>query len=333
MRAAFLEKPLKINIKDIPIPEPKAGEVRVKLQQVGICGSDVHLFLGHRVLAKPTVIGHEGVGIIDKLGEGVFHREIGERVAIEPNIPCRNCKYCLNGKGNICISKRVVGLIENGCFAEYICLPEAYCWKIPTEIEDKDAVCIEPTAVAVHALFTSKAKPGDAIAIIGLGAIGLLINCLALRLGYKVLVSEINEEKCKFAENEGAEVVNGDIETLNKSWEENEVVAVFECAGTAFTATLAAEAAPRGSEIILVGLSEKQANFTPLKITREGISILPSIIYNHPTDFKRTIQLIKNKTIQPSKIISSYYALDDIQLALERASKGDEKKVIVRVSE
>lgn len=331
MKAAFLESPKNIILRDIDIPEPKTGEVRIKLSKVGICGSDVHLFLGHRALAKPTVIGHEGYGFIDKIGEGVTGRMLGERVVVEPNIPCHQCKYCLSGRGYICPNKRVVGLNENGCFAEYVCLPSDFCWTIPDDITELDAVCIEPMAVGVHALFASSAKPGDAIAIIGLGAIGLLLSHLALRLGYVVFVSEINEQKLQKAVDEGALAAQGDAQALNALWEANSVVAVFECAGSAATATLAAAAAPRGAEIVLVGLSTNQASFTPLKIAREGITIVPSIIYHHPTDFRRTIQLIQRKIISPSSIISSFAALDDLQTAMERAASGNESKIIVTI--
>lgn len=327
-------------LKEVEIPEPKAGEVRIKLKMVGVCGSDVHLFLGHRLLAKPLTIGHEGLGFIDKIGQGITGREIGERVVIEPNIPCHNCTYCMSGRGNICINKRVVGVNEMGAFAEYICLPADFCWKMPDNISDNDAVTIEPTAVAVHALLTSKAKIGDTIAVIGLGAIGLLLTHLALALGYKVFVTEINKHKLKLATNLGAIAANtegGNPEeqgaVLNNIFEKNEVVAVFECAGSAFTASLATAAAPRGSEIVLVGLSEKLATFTPLKIAREGITIVPSIIYDHPFDFKRTIQLIASKTINPSFIISRFIALNDIQNALEIAAKGEDSKIIITIDQ
>jgi L-iditol 2-dehydrogenase len=338
MKAAILNKPKQLTLKEVTIPEPKAGEVRLKLKMIGVCGSDVHLFLGHRLLAKPLVIGHEGLGYIDKIGKGVTGREIGERVVIEPNIPCHKCTYCMSGRGNICSHKRVVGVNETGAFAEYICLPAAFCWKVPDSISDNDAVAIEPTAVAVHALLASKAKIGDTIAVIGLGAIGLLLTHLALALGYKVFVSEINENKLKMATDLGALAINtegGTIEEqsqiLNKKWQNNDVVAVFECAGSAFTASLATAAAPRGSEIVLVGLSEKLATFTPLKIAREGITIVPSIIYDHPFDFKRTIQLIETKIIRPSFIISRYVALNDIQNALEIAAKGEDSKIVITI--
>lgn len=334
MKAAFLVQPNQIQIIEIPIPEPKAGEVRIQLKKVGICGSDIHLFLGHRLLEKPTIIGHEGFGIIDKTGEGV-HRTIGERVAVEPNIPCKQCDHCLRGNGRICSNKRVIGLTEPGCFAEYICVPQEFCWHIPDEISDADAVVIEPMAVAVHALFSSKAKPGDTIAIVGLGAIGLLITHLALVLGYQVLVTEINTSKLKMATDLGAIAlpINGDFNTqcemLAHAYEKHNVVAIYECAGIAQTASLVAASASRGSEIVLVGLSEKEANFQPLKIAREGITIVPSLIYDHPFDYRRTIQLIKTKVIQPGFIISNNTEIDNLQDALQLAAKGDESKIVL----
>ncbi len=332
MNAVFLEKPRRLVARDIPMPEPMPGEIRVRLVNVGICGSDVHLFLGHRPMSRPTVIGHEGYGVIDKPGEGVTGRSLGERVVIEPNIPCGRCRFCLRGRGNICPNKRVIGLTENGCFADYICVPAAFCWPVPDDVSAQDAVCVEPMAVSVHALSASSARPGDTIAIVGLGAIGLLLSHLALRLGYRVLVSELNEAKRQKAVDEGAIAVQGDAPTLNAIWEAHQVVAVFECAGSAGTASLVTAAAPRGSEIILVGLSEQAATFTPLRIAREGITLLPSLIYQHPTDFRRTIDLIRQQTIRPSTIISGYYPLDQLQEAFDTAAAGTESKLIIELA-
>ncbi len=337
MKAAFLLKPKVIQLQNAPNPVPAAGEVRIKLKMIGVCGSDVHLFQGHRLLDKPNIIGHEGLGIIDKVGTGVSESRIGERVVMEPNIPCHHCRYCQSGRGNICINKRIVGVNEVGCFAEYIVLPSAFAWKVPTTVSDADAVAIEPTAVGVHALNASKAKPGDTIAVIGLGAIGLLLTHLALKLGYKVLVTELNTDKLKIATDWGAikathtGSLQQQTEALAHQWMEEDVTAIFECAGASVTASMATAAAPRGSEIVLVGLSMSDATFKPFKIAREGITIVPSIIYDHPFDFKRTIQLIASKVIQPGQIISKYMKLDELQLALEVASIGNDSKIIIHV--
>lgn len=337
MTGAFLIKPESIEIREIDTPEPKAGEVRIRLKKVGICGSDVHLFLGHRPLSQPVIIGHEGLGFVDKAGEGVTTLKPGDRVVIEPNIPCRQCTYCMSGRGNICINKRVIGVSENGCFAEYINMPQEFCWRIPDELSDEDAVTVEPSAVACHALFSSNSEPGDTIAVIGLRAIGLLVTQLALQLGYKVIAIELNKNKLRLAEEMGAipfaSTTNSQetISSLSKACTDHNVSSLFECGGSEITVSLATSIAPRGSEIILAGLSEKLATFQPLKIVREGIQIIPSIIYDHPVDFRRTIQLIQSKVLRPGKIISGTFKLYQLQEALEAAAAGNETKLIISI--
>ncbi|MFX0557839.1 zinc-dependent alcohol dehydrogenase [Maribacter sp. CXY002] len=329
MRAAFLEQPNTIQLRDIDIPEPAAGEVRVKLRKVGVCGSDVHLFLGHRPLTNPLVIGHEGLGEIDAVGKGISSERVGERVVVEPNIPCSTCTFCFSGRGTICPHKRTIGLTEAGCFAEYVVLPADFAWSIPAEVSDADAVTIEPTAAGVHALSISSAKPKDAIAVIGLGAIGLLLAHVALSLGYKVYVTEINDGKLRLAESMGAVSVAS--EKLKAVWADADVVSIFECAGAVTTVNMALENAPRGSEVILLGLSSGKATFQPLQVVREGIRILPSLIYDHPQDFKRTLELIVTNTIKPGRFISKYLPLSELQHALELASEGTEPKIVINI--
>ncbi len=337
MKSAYLTSPKQIQLRDEATPEPGVGEVRVKLKLIGVCGSDVHLFLGHRRLERPTIIGHEGLGYVDKLGSGVQNRVVGERVIIEPNIPCGRCRQCWAGKGNTCGNKRTIGLNEPGCFAEYVVVPADFCWPVPNSISDEDAVTVEPTAVALHALLASSAKPGDTIAVIGLGAIGLLVTHIALALGYRVLVTEISSAKVALAKSLGAVPLcsTGTLaeqsNILAETWLQEDVSAVFECAGAAATASLATAAAPRGSEIVLVGLSEKAATFMPLKIAREGITIVPSIIYDHPTDFRRTLRLIESRVIRPGFIISGQAHLDELQTALETAALGESSKILITV--
>lgn len=335
MKAAVLFQPGEICIQTTPAPMPKTGEVRVRLRLCGICGSDIHFFKGDRLLGKPTIIGHEGLGEIDRVGDGVAHRKIGERVVVEPNIPCRQCAWCLQGKGNICIAKRSIGVNEAGCFAEYICLPEQFCHTIPHTISDQDAVTLEPMAVAYHALMMAPAKPGDTIAVIGLGAIGLLLTHLALRLGYRVLVSELKEHKNRQAIAMGAKPVTeaGSVDTFSAELLRENVSAVFECAGSEFTASLAVAVAPRGTQVILVGLSEKQASFQPLKLVREGIALKGAIIYDQLIDFKRVIQLIQAGIIHPGQIISKTVPLENISEAITFAAKGDDSKIIISIAE
>ncbi|UWX53906.1 alcohol dehydrogenase catalytic domain-containing protein [Maribacter litopenaei] len=329
MRASYLEIPKTLKESDQDIPIPGSGDVRIKLRQIGICGSDVHLFLGHRPLSVPTVIGHEGLGEIDAVGKDVPETRIGERVVVEPNIPCGHCTYCKRGRGNICPNKRTIGLSEQGCFAEYVIVPSDFAWRVPVEVSDADAVTIEPTAAGVHALKISSAQPGDAIAVIGPGAIGLLLTHVALALGYKVYVSEINRDKIEVAQSMGAVPEEGN--PLKTEWEKAGVMAIFECAGAAATVSMAIENAPRGAEVVILGLAGEKASFQPLQLVREGIRIVPSLIYDHPSDFKKTLELIASKTIRPGQIISKYMPFSELQSALELASKGTETKIVIEI--
>ena len=333
MKAGFLVGPRKIEIQEVPLPNPEPEEVLIKISKVGICGSDVHLFLGHRKIPYPQIIGHEGIGQIVALGQNVKQRKIGEWVAVEPNIPCGNCRFCNLGKGNICPNKRTIGLNSPGCFAEFVCVPENFCWKIPEGMKTEEALLIEPSAVIVHALSLTQAKPGQSIAVIGLGAIGMLLTDLALLLGYKVHVAEINEEKINKAVSLGAISSPKDLDELKILWEKEEVQAVFECGGSAKTVNMATELAPRGSEIVLLGLSEDLAHFQPLKIVREGIKIIPSLIYNHPQDFRQTIELMACGKFLPGKFLGTGYRLEALQEALEVAASGSQIKVWISMQD
>lgn len=333
MKAAILVEPEKIILQEIEKPEPKRGEVRIRILQTGICGSDVHFFKGHRKIDEPRVIGHEAVGIIDAIGENVIHRSIGERVVVEPNIPCKQCKHCLKGQGNSCANKRVIGLTEDGCFAEYVCIPAEFAHLIPSTIALEDALCIEPMAVAFHALNMAIVKPGDAILVIGLGSIGMLLTHLALQLNYRVYTMELNPALTLKAQLLGAISIDAKTEEEQAALvEANNIETIFECAGAASTAELACTIAARGSEIILLGLSEKPARFQPLKIARENITIRGSIIYDHPTDFQEVITLIEKDILHPGIIISEQFPLHQLQDALTIAAEGHTGKIIIDIA-
>lgn len=284
----------------------------------------------------PVRAGHEGLGVIDAIGNGVTRLQVGQRVVIEPNMPCGNCRYCWRGKGNICPNKRITGVFETGCFAEYAVYPAQFVWAVPDHVSDEDAVLIEPTAVGLHALQVPTLRPGDTIAVIGLGAIGLLLTHVALAVGYNVVVKDRVNDKMALAESWGATRIHlgedGDvIEQLALQFDSADVTAVFECGGTPRTAEMAIGAAPAGAQIVIVGLAHQPVPFIPLELTRRGLSILTSMIYDHPADFNRTIELIANNTIQPSRVISRRCDFADIGDALAYAASGKETKVVLKL--
>jgi L-iditol 2-dehydrogenase len=339
MLRTLLLEPYKIQQTNAPVPVPKEGEVLIRLTMVGICGSDIHMFKNGQRVKGPITIGHEGIGVIEKIGDGVLSKRVNERVAIEPNIPCFDCPECWRGRGNICRNKRIVGVNEPGCFAEYISLPEGFVHQLPETISENDAVVIEPTAVALSALNRSKARPGDTIAVIGLGTIGMLLTHIALSLGYKVLFADLVESKINKAIEMGAIFIKGGnslkvtAEIYESVFKNEDVAVLFECAGSDISATLAIKSAPRGVDIMLLGMSEEAAAFNPWLLLRQGNNIIPSLVYDHPFDFKRCIRLISSGKIQPGFIVSKCYPLEETQQALEASLTKTDSKIVIKIAD
>jgi L-iditol 2-dehydrogenase len=329
MRAALLVQPQKIEIREIPAPRLDVDQVLIEPISVGICGSDVSFYGGHRVAPYPFLLGHEVVGRVIAIGQGVNDISIGQRVIVEPNYPCGICAFCRSGRGVICPNKKSLGVSIPGCFADQFVAPAEFTWKIPDEISDAAAVVIEPLAVSLHALLLSRAQVGDTIAVIGCGATGLLLIQVAAAQGVRVLAHDKFPDKLDMARRLGAVVIeNSDIAQV---WRDNNVTTVFECAGATVTVELALSAAPRGSQVVLIGLSSTPANFVPLRLVREGIRIIGSLIYDHPFDFARAIALVKQGTLLPSQIVTDTLPFGEMDRALKIASTGQSGKVVVKL--
>ena len=327
MKAAILVSPRKIEIHEAPLPEPADDEVLIRLLRAGVCGSDVSFYLGHRAGQFPLRLGHELVGRVAATGQGVAKFEIGQRVTVEPNYPCGRCALCIAGRGLICPNKLSMGISTPGCFAEYVSAPAEFVWALPDPVSDLDGVTIEPLAVGLHALYQSGARAGDTVAVVGCGAIGLLLIHAAVSHGIRVLAHDLLEEKLELARQSGAiatrEADPGGL------WRAEGATTIFECAGGDGTAELAIQAAPRGSKVVLLGLSASPASFSPLRLVREGIRIEPSLIYDHPADFARALELVENGTLHPSGIAGDTFPFDSIAGAMEAASTGRSGKVSV----
>ena len=167
------------------------------------------------------------------------------------------------------------------------------------------------------------------IAVIGCGATGLLLIQVAVAQGVRVLAHDKFPDKLDMARRLGAVVIeNSDIAQV---WRDNNVTTVFECAGATVTVELALSAAPRGSQVVLIGLSSTPANFVPLRLVREGIRIIGSLIYDHPFDFARAIALVKQGTLLPSQIVTDTLPFGEMDRALKIASTGQSGKVVVKM--
>ena len=325
MKAALLNAPRALELGEVERVRPATGEVLIEPIRAGICGSDVSFYVGHRTGRYPMTLGHEVVGRVVAVGEAVNNFSVGQRVVVEPNYPCGSCDLCRAGRGSICAAKVSMGVSVPGCFAEAVSAPAQFVWAVPETISDEDAASIEPQAVSVHALRQSGAQAGSAVAVVGCGVIGLLLVHAAVEQGVRVFATDPFEAKTTRARELGAVPVRAsDAATV---WSDAHVTTVFECAGAAAGVEMVLESAPRGATAMLLGLSSTPAKFSPFRLVREGIRIEPSLIYDHPQDFARTIELVARGELRPSRIVSDTFAFGQIAEALELAATGRAGKV------
>jgi L-iditol 2-dehydrogenase len=331
MKAALLHSPEKVFIEEIAIPRPARDEVLIQPEYAGICGTDVSFYLGHRVVPYPFILGHEVIGHIASVGDGVDNFRMGQRVLVEPNYPCGSCRLCLSGRGAICSEKKSMGVNLPGCFAEYAIAPSEFVWPLPDSISDQDAATIEPLAVSMHGLLLSGAQKGDTVAVLGCGVVGLLLIHAATAAGVRVIAHDRIPRKLEMASSLGARAASEDDDAA-LLWQKENVIAVFECAGAAATVDLALRAAPRGAKVVLLGLSSLPASFIPMRIVREGIDIRTSMIYDHPRDFAHVIDQVARGALHPACVVTHTFAFESIPQALAQAGTGEAGKIHIKMA-
>jgi D-arabinitol dehydrogenase (NADP+) len=174
MKAVLYDAPRSFSVADVPVPEAAPGEVRIKVDQVGICGTDLHIHEGDFNAVFPLIPGHELVGVVDQLGEGVPRFRRGEQVTVNPNVHCGLCQYCLAGRLILCENLKGYGSNFPGFFAEYVTVPERLVFSVEGLPRDT-AVFAEPASCAMHGVETLQIRPGSSALVFGSGPTGLLL--------------------------------------------------------------------------------------------------------------------------------------------------------------
>ncbi len=276
-------------------------------------------------MTYPMVLGHEISGRIVAMGREVQARRMGERVVVEPNIPCGRCELCARGLGRICPQKQSIGLTRWGGLADYVAVPDQFAWSIPESFALKDAAVIEPTAVAVHALSCAQVEAGATIAIVGCGGVGLLVATVAIAQGYRVVAIEPNEARRSAVLAAGAmdAIAADSAEEARAFFERAGVVTIFECAGLPVTTQLCLDAAPQGSCIVLVGMATEDVALNPLYFVRNELQVRGALIYEHPADFARTIELVAGGKLAPGSTTGALEPLESLSTLLEAMEAGE----------
>lgn len=335
MRAAVLTAPGRLAVQEVPDPLPAPGEALVAVSLAGICGSDVHLYDGSRPANYPLILGHEAVGRI--VSPGPSGLPVGARVAIEPNIPCGSCETCQQDLGTVCPHKRSLGVNAPGVFAELVAVPAEFLWPIPEDLHERDAVGLEPLAVAVHAARVGRVSAGERAVVIGCGNEGLLLVQVLTQQGARVLAVDRRAGRLRQAREAGAAGVleidataPPDVAAARIATEWAPTV-LFECAGAASAVELAIAAAAPGGRIVLVGLADQPARLIPLTFVRRGLSLLSSLIYDHPADFTAALELLRGSRVRPGLLGTETYPLEAAAAAFDHVVHVADSKVLLTI--
>lgn len=346
---AILVTPKQFEIKECPVPEPKENEILMKVEYVGMCGSDIHGFeFGPFIPPKDPNqkigLGHEVAGEVVKIGSKVTKFKVGDKVLIEPGVPDNTCEYCRTGRYNICPGVDFMATQPNykGALTQYMTHPEEWTYHVPENMTTMEAALVEPAAVGMHAAILGGAQLGKSIVILGAGTIGLMVLQACRSLGATdITVVDIMPKRLDLALKLGAcRVINGkeqDTVAVLRSPElygDHGVDLVFEAAGSAFTAEQAVEIVARGGKIMMVGTHSKPVPINFLKINRE-VTIQTSFRYCN--NFPQTIEAIASGKFNVKDMVTHIYDYKDVQQAFSDAidpvKKLDMVKGVVKVAE
>lgn len=311
-----------MQMKEVAMPQIKSDyDVLIRMKRLGICGSDVHYYtqgkIGSQVVSYPFTVGHEGAGIIEKTGEKVTRVKPGDRIAIEPAMPCFECDQCRAGRHHTCRNLKFLGCPGQaaGCLSEYIVMPETSCLPIPAKMSFDEAALSEPLAIGLYAVKQSAAITNANIGILGFGPIGMsvMLSSQALNAG-NILVTDKIDSRLRMAESAGAmltgnpdkeDVVN---KLLHKIPEELDIV--FECCGKQEAIENAIDIVKPGGKIMIVGIPEFESwNLKVDKMRRKEITIVNVRRQNNCAE--NAIELIAKKQIDVSGMMTHRFKFED----------------------
>lgn len=329
MKALVYTGPEQLEIQELPKPQPKKGEVLLKILACGICGSDVHGYLGLTGRRTPPMImGHEFCGEV--VGTG-------ERVAVYPVDYCGHCQMCKQGDVHLCINKRAFGVLDvDGAFAEYINVPEKCCFRIAEDIPDAVASMMEPLAVAYRGVSHYGSFENKTVLLVGTGTIGLLaLSCVKMKKAAKIIVSDLSDGRLEIAKKMGADVViNPGKENFNDrimAETKGEGVDVsIEAVGIETTVKQALDALKLSGEAIWIGNNSPTITINMQQVVTRELKVQGSFLYGLD-EFKQVVEFINEKKISVDALISEEISLDDVPKYFDKLahSPGNMVKVIM----
>jgi L-iditol 2-dehydrogenase len=341
--AFFMTGLNKMEMREIPMPVPKEKEILMKVEYVGICGSDVHYLeygkIGDFIVDGDFILGHECAGTITAVGSDVSTLKVGDRVALEPGCTCGQCEFCKSGKYNLCPDVEFLATPPyHGCLMNYITFPANMAFKLPEKTSTKEGALVEPLSVGMHAAKQGKVTLGSSVTILGAGCIGLvtLLSCKAFG-ATDITVVDVIPKRLEYAKKLGAtRVINAMEQDPIKMIEENTngegTDIVIETAGSAKTIAQTPFIVKRGGRIVLVGMAAQDTiEYNFAKIMAKEAEIVS--VFRYRNIYPQAIKAIDQGVIDVSGIITHEFSFEDTAKAFDFAinHKQDVVKAVIRI--
>ncbi len=342
MKQQVMTEPGKIIFREIEVPEVADNQVKIKMMNIGVCGSDIHVYHGKHPFTKyPVTQGHEVSGEVVELGKNTSGRlRIGQKVTVEPQCFCGKCYPCRHGKYNLCEELKVMGFQTTGMASEYFVVDESKVTEIPEDMSYEHAAMIEPLSVAVHAVKQMGDVTGMDIVVLGAGPIGNLVAQTAKGMGAKkVMITDVSELRLNIAKKCGVDVC---VNTKEKDFGEAMIEAfgpdkadvIYDCAGNDITMGQAIQHARKGSVIVLVAVFAGMANIDLAVANDHELDIKSTMMYRHD-DYVDAIRLVDEGKVNLEPLVTKTFPFDKYLDAYKFIDehREDAMKIIINVQE
>ncbi|MEG1585893.1 MAG: zinc-binding alcohol dehydrogenase family protein [Bacteroidales bacterium] len=322
MKAIQIEGERQVSLAQISRPEPGDGEILVKIEYVGFCGSDLNTFLGKNPMVKlPVIPGHEIGGVIEAVGKNVPDKfTLGTPCTVNPYTACGHCSSCRNGHPNACRYNQTFGVQRDGAMCDYIAVP----WQkviADKNISPRDFALVEPMSVGFHAVARGEVTDLDFVMVIGCGMIGIGAIIRSVLRGARVIAVDVDEEKLALARSLGATyTINSQEEDLHQKVADitggSGADVVIEAVGAPATYQIAINEVAFSGRVVYIGYAKKEIAFETKFFVMKEMDIRGSR-NAMPEDFRAVMEYIKRSTCPVQKLITNIYKPEDAQKALE----------------
>jgi L-iditol 2-dehydrogenase len=316
MKQAVMTAPGQIKLQQVDVPEPEYGEVLLRIQRIGVCGSDVHVYHGkHPYTGYPVVQGHEFSATVEALGPGVSGLAPGMKVTSMPQVVCGECAPCRRGDYHICDTLKVEGFQAPGCAQELWVTKADRIIPLPDNFSFEQGAMVEPLAVAVHATTRAGDLKGARVVVLGAGPIGNLVAQSARAAGAEVLITDVSEHRLGIAHQCGLDCTsNPSQETLKEAsrrvFGADGFNVALECVGVEPTITAAIESIGKGGTIVVVGVFGEKPRVDLGLVQDRELTLLGTLMYKRQ-DYLKAIELISSGQVATAPLMSKHFAMDD----------------------